>query len=71
MNNASIFVQRYVTSYRFYRLGGPIFLYLSGPGPELTLTDIETGAIAQYAEEQGAFVIGLEHRFYGKSRPTS
>ncbi|CAL8112808.1 unnamed protein product [Orchesella dallaii] len=62
--------QRYVTSYRFYRLGGPVFIYLSGPGPELSVDDVESGAIAAYAEEQGAFVIGLEHRYYGKSKPT-
>jgi hypothetical protein len=52
--------------------GGPVFLMLGGEGPAspLWLSSSEPRtAMMVYAEEHGAAVYELEHRFYGKSQP--
>lgn len=61
--------QRYLVNDEHYRRknGGPVFLEISG---ELEMTEL-TGAGLNYAEKFGAMCFKLEHRYYGKSRPTS
>lgn len=63
-----MFFQRYFISNETYVSGAPIFLVLGG---EWTISPvhIENGYISELAETFGAFVIYLEHRFYGQSMP--
>lgn len=48
--------------------GGPVFLMIGGEGT-LSPKWLSVGAMVEYAQEHGALMFGLEHRFYGKSRP--
>jgi pimeloyl-ACP methyl ester carboxylesterase len=49
--------------------GAPVFFYLCG---EATCQPSSLGgAIAEHAKEHGAYLISLEHRYYGKSQPFS
>uniref|UniRef100_A0A3P8PKX4 Serine protease 16 n=1 Tax=Astatotilapia calliptera TaxID=8154 RepID=A0A3P8PKX4_ASTCA len=45
---------------------GPVFLYIGGEGP-LVEYDVLTGHHSDMAEEHGALLLALEHRFYGDS----
>jgi len=62
--------QLYYSNDKFYKKGGPIFLFISGEssadegwiGPGLPLTD--------WAKTYGAMLYEVEHRFYGESQPT-
>ena len=58
------------TSFEFYEEGGPVFLYIGGEGilSDRWLTD---GAWLEWAKEQKAALLMLEHRYYGKSHPTA
>ncbi|XP_048258304.1 putative serine protease K12H4.7 [Haliotis rufescens] len=62
--------QRYYINDKFYKPGGPAFLYI---GPELALPAIyaEEGAWLEYAQTYHAIGFALEHRYYGQSRPTA
>eukprot|EP01155_Anaeramoeba_flamelloides_P030472 Anaeramoba_flamelloidesa86839_221.p1 GENE.a86839_221~~a86839_221.p1 ORF type:complete len:477 (-),score=94.12 a86839_221:49-1458(-) len=63
------FQQRYYVNATWYKPGvGPIFLSLGGEG-ELTSKWIQSGQCVDLAKEYGALVLGLEHRYYGKSQP--
>jgi hypothetical protein len=47
----------------FYNPSKPlVFIEISGEGP---CSSYPTGFIAQLAEEHGALLVSLEHRFYG------
>jgi len=62
--------QRYYVNKENYKEGGPVFLYIGGEGalePEF----IEAGHMAEMGKKFHALMFGLEHRFYGKSHPTS
>ncbi|KAL3847426.1 hypothetical protein ACJMK2_018335 [Sinanodonta woodiana] len=63
-----IWSQRYFVNGDMYELGGPIFLMLSGEA-EADPAWLQYGAWIEYAKTHNAFLILLEHRFYGKSRP--
>lgn len=60
--------QRYFTNNATYRAGGPVFLMLGGE-TEVNPAWLVDGAWQQYARAYGAFLVLLEHRYYGKSRP--
>ncbi|TDG53132.1 hypothetical protein AWZ03_000675 [Drosophila navojoa] len=64
--------QRYFVNDAFYRNDSqaPVFLMIGGEG-EATKNWMREGAWIHYAEHFGALCIQLEHRFYGKSHPTS
>lgn len=64
--------QRYFVNDAFYRNDSqaPVFLMIGGEG-EATKSWMREGAWIHYAEHFGALCIQLEHRFYGKSHPTS
>ncbi|EDW69202.1 putative serine protease K12H4.7 [Drosophila virilis] len=64
--------QRYFVNDAFYRNDShaPVFLMIGGEG-EATKKWMHEGAWVRYAEHFGALCIQLEHRFYGKSHPTS
>ncbi|XP_068441238.1 thymus-specific serine protease [Clinocottus analis] len=62
--------QRYFVNEAFYRPGGPVFLMIGGEGPSNPAW-MQSGTWLTYAEQLGALCFLLEHRFYGKSRPTA
>ncbi|VDO20249.1 unnamed protein product [Haemonchus placei] len=64
--------QRYFYSQRYYRKGGKVFfLMLGGMGVmDINWVTNEKLPFVQWAKERGAVLYALEHRFYGKSRPT-
>lgn len=61
--------QRYYTNNTFYKPGGPVFLMIGGEG-EATAKWMVQGAWVRYAQEFNALCFQVEHRFYGKSKPT-
>jgi len=65
-------IQRYLETLEFYKPGGPIFVIFGGPFYGPVNEDVLTkGATAVYAKQQGAAMVLLEVRYFGKSRPTS
>lgn len=60
--------QRYFINNATYRAGGPIFLMLGGES-EASAAWMVDGAWQQYARDHGAFLVLLEHRYYGESQP--
>ncbi|XP_064088841.1 putative serine protease K12H4.7 [Macrobrachium nipponense] len=67
--DTSTWSQRYFTNSSFYKPGGPVFLMIGGEGPANPIWMVE-GAWIPYAERLNAYLISLEHRYYGKSHPT-
>ncbi|XP_010772191.1 putative serine protease F56F10.1, partial [Notothenia coriiceps] len=61
--------QRYFVNKAFSRPEGPVFLMIGGEGPANPAW-MQNGTWLKYAEKLGALCFMLEHRFYGKSRPT-
>ncbi|XP_058832266.1 putative serine protease F56F10.1 [Topomyia yanbarensis] len=64
--------QRYYVNDKFFNSSignGPVFLMIGGEG-EATARWMNEGAWIHYAKQYGALCFQLEHRFYGKSRPT-
>lgn len=62
--------QRYFVNDTFYKEGGPIFIMIGGEGTANPIWMVE-GTWLQYAMNYNAICFTLEHRFYGKSHPTS
>ncbi|KAI4793923.1 hypothetical protein KUCAC02_032401 [Chaenocephalus aceratus] len=62
--------QRFFVNEAFSRPEGPVFLMIGGEGPA-NAAWMQNGTWLKYAEKLGALCFMLEHRFYGKSRPTS
>lgn len=65
-----VWKQRYFVNSDFYKPNGPIFLMIGAEGIANPKWMIE-GQWIEYAKEFGAMCFYLEHRFYGKSHPTS
>ncbi|XGW14132.1 hypothetical protein V3C99_000438 [Haemonchus contortus] len=65
--------QRYFYNKRYFPKGGDVvFLMLGGMGVlEVDWVTNERLPFVQWAKERGALMFALEHRFYGKSRPTA
>ncbi|CAL4130099.1 unnamed protein product, partial [Meganyctiphanes norvegica] len=61
--------QRYFRNDKFYKEGGPVFLMIGGEGPASAKWMV-TGSWVEYAKKLGAYLLMLEHRFYGDSHPT-
>ena len=62
--------QRYWLSKEHYRPGGPSLLMIGGEG-EASPHWLVAGTLVEYARQQGAALLVLEHRFYGRSRPVA
>lgn len=62
--------QKYFTNATFWDGTGPVFFILGGEGPISTAYVSGHFVINQYAQQHGALVVALEHRFYGDSMPT-
>jgi hypothetical protein len=67
------FRQRYWINDTYFKEDGPVFLCVGGEGPPLdesVLVDsIHCSDMVQLGRAQGALLLALEHRFYGKSLP--
>lgn len=63
-------LQRYFVNEDFYKPGGPVFLMIGGEGPANPAW-MKEGTWLTYAQKLGALCFMLEHRFYGKSHPTT
>eukprot|EP00092_Neocalanus_flemingeri_P028013 GFUD01030416.1.p1 GENE.GFUD01030416.1~~GFUD01030416.1.p1 ORF type:complete len:490 (+),score=98.51 GFUD01030416.1:89-1558(+) len=61
--------QRYWINWKHYKPGGPALLMIGGEG-EANPAWMEAGSWLKYAEDEGAAMLLLEHRYYGKSHPT-
>jgi len=59
----------YVVDRKFYKPGGPIFLYSLGEGAA-TPDYLEHFGIGRLAKATGGLFVVLEHRFYGTSQPS-
>ncbi|XP_064615454.1 putative serine protease K12H4.7 [Liolophura sinensis] len=62
--------QRYFISTQYYQDNGPVFLMLGGEA-EANPQWMVQGQWINYAASYNALILMLEHRYYGKSRPTS
>lgn len=69
-SDARVWKQRYFVNTNFYKPNGPIFLLIGAEGIASAKWMIE-GQWIEYAKEFGAMCFYVEHRFYGKSHPTS
>lgn len=63
-------LQRYFVNEAFNKPDGPVFLMIGGEGPASPAW-MQYGTWLTYAEKLGALCLMLEHRFYGKSHPTT
>ncbi|KDO19211.1 hypothetical protein SPRG_15654 [Saprolegnia parasitica CBS 223.65] len=65
--------QRYHVNDAYYKgAGSPVFLYIHGENVATPGYITSTGMyIVAAAKKYGALLVALEHRFYGKSQPTS
>ena len=73
--NTALWPQRYWQNFQHYRGQGLAFLMLGGEGEEKpnSLGKSKSGKVDQWskwAEENGAAMFVLEHRYYGRSHPT-
>ncbi|XP_005092642.2 putative serine protease K12H4.7 [Aplysia californica] len=67
--NPRTWKQRYFTSSAHYTKGGPLFVYIGGEG-RMSGPSVEGGAWVDYAKTYKAYLVVVEHRYYGMSRPT-
>lgn len=69
--NSQAWRQRYYQNLKYYdaEKSGPMFVYIGG---EFELDDffIYSGFLHDMAKSSGGILFALEHRFYGKSKPT-
>ncbi|KAF0772639.1 putative serine protease K12H4.7 [Aphis craccivora] len=68
-NDKRTWKQRYHMNSEHYKKGGPIFLLIGGE-EQILLRWMTDGAMIEYAKVFNALCFQLEHRYYGRSRPT-
>lgn len=69
-SNTATWQMRFMENNRYFKAGGPIFIFIGG---EWTISagSIEEGQhITDMANEMGGILFYTEHRYYGKSHPT-
>ncbi|CEO96568.1 hypothetical protein PBRA_005177 [Plasmodiophora brassicae] len=67
----SKFWQRFFINATFFdATSGPVFVYIGGESP-ISPLDVVLGHHVELAEQHNALVIAVEHRYYGKSWPTT
>ncbi|XP_027135967.1 thymus-specific serine protease [Larimichthys crocea] len=65
--DVNTFPQRFFVNEAFWQSpDGPVFLFIGGEGPIFDF-DVLAGHHVDMAEEHGALLLALEHRFYGDS----
>lgn len=67
-NNAT-WQQRYLINNEFWAPGGCVFLLLSGEW-EVAADRLQSSMMYEMSRDFQCYMIYLEHRYYGKSRPT-
>ncbi|GIQ86302.1 peptidase S28, partial [Kipferlia bialata] len=67
--NTATWSQKFYVNDTFYSPGGPVLFFLGGEGPESPKTLSGSFYINTFAEELGALMIAIEHRYYGESMP--
>lgn len=67
-NSSGMWRQRFYYSGKFYKQGGPVFLVIGGE-VALKPADIGQSHVTEMAEQNNAYIFGLEHRYYGLSFP--
>lgn len=65
-----VMFKRFFINDTFFRKGGPVFLQLGGEGEASPVWVVEGQIATNYAKRYNAMSVLLEHRYYGKSRPT-
>jgi len=60
--------QRFYVNDEHYKLGGPVFFQVGGEGT-ISAGYVVDFMMSEYARQEGALQVALEHRFYGKSHP--
>ncbi|KAF0683388.1 Aste57867_24512 [Aphanomyces stellatus] len=70
-SNEAVWKQRFFTNDAFYGgAGSPVFIYLNGENVASNTTVTTPGLFMNVlAKKHKAFVVALEHRYYGKSQP--
>ncbi|EFA80323.1 Putative serine protease [Heterostelium album PN500] len=68
--NTATFKQQYFVNDTYWTTGGPVFLLLGGEGPASVTSVTGHFVINTYAQQFGALIVSVEHRFYGKSSPS-
>ncbi|OCL06367.1 hypothetical protein AOQ84DRAFT_223885 [Glonium stellatum] len=64
------FKQRYFFDSTYYKLGGPVFLYISGEtSGESRFSNLQTGIIQILMQATNGLGVILENRYYGESYP--
>lgn len=68
--DSQTFVQRYVENLEFYNGTGPMVLFISGESSLYNeVSYVFTGLAYDMANQTGAALFMLEHRYYGDSSP--
>ena len=67
-SSAPSFDQRYQVLTDYYKPGSPILFY-AGPENAANLCTLRCLALPAWAQQMGALVVGVEHRFFGESGP--
>ena len=68
-SNVATWNQRYWVNQNFFDGTGPVFIMIGGEGEENPIW-MENGQWINFAKQYKALCVMLEHRYYGKSRPT-
>lgn len=68
--NVATWQMRYFSNSEHYAPGGPIFIYVGGEW-EITYGWIMSGHMYDMAKEMNGQMFYTEHRYYGKSFPTT
>lgn len=65
----STFEQQFEAISDYYKQGGPILFYQGAESGEFSC--IEAFVMTDWAKELGAYLLSIEHRFFGKSIPSN
>ena len=65
---SQIFLDQYIINDTWYKPGGPILFYQGAEAPVFLCPEYLT-PLVDMAEEMGALLVSLEHRYYGISYP--
>lgn len=68
--NTGTWQMRYYDNNQYYAPGGPIFIYLGGEW-EISPGWVMGGHMFDMAKEMSGYMFYTEHRYYGKSLPTT
>ncbi|XP_059615588.1 putative serine protease K12H4.7 [Phlebotomus argentipes] len=69
-NNTATWENRYWVEESFYQPGGPIFIYVGDVFDFMAEIWLNISHFRDLAEENNAYLVATEYRFYGESHPT-